>query len=161
MLKFLNRLKKNFPDFESKIPDIKPQIIINNSIDFKVLINVLLKSKSIIIFMTFLFGILGAGSSFLFNKYYKAEISLYPAKKDFNQGLGQFQSLAANLGTNNSNNDQNFNITDVVKSRLISNKVVNQKWKVNESQSIDLKKTMEFEFKLMVFPLMESILTQV
>ena len=62
-------------------------------------------------------------------KYYKAEISLYPAKNDKIQGFGQFQSLAANLGMNTANNDQSFNISDVVRSRLIASKSVNQTWK--------------------------------
>ena len=70
------------------------------------------------------------GSSFLLKKQYSAEITLYPAKNDISQGFGQFQSLAANLGMNTLNNDQNFNIPDVVKSRLIASKMLNYKWKV-------------------------------
>ena len=102
--------------------------------------NVLSDSKKYILLITLLFITLGAGSSFLFKKYYNAEISLYPAKNDISQGLGQFQSLAANLGMNTANNNQNFNIPDVVKSRLIASKAINQKWNIKNGKSIDLKK---------------------
>ena len=140
-LDVLNKLKKNYPDFELDLKEtIKPKIIVNNSLDFRVLFNVLLDSKKYIILSTLLFITLGTGSSFLFKKYYNAEISLYPAKNDISQGLGQFQSLAANLGINNSNNDQNFNIPDVVRSRLIASKAINQKWNIKNEKSIDLKK---------------------
>ena len=137
----LNRLKNHYPDFQLEENEtIKPKIIVNNSLDFRVLFNVLLDSKKYIILSTLLFITLGTGSSFLFKKYYNAEISLYPAKKDISQGLGQFQSLAANLGMNTANNDQNFNIPDVVRSRLIASKAINQKWNIKNEKSIDLKK---------------------
>ena len=44
------------------------------------------------------------------------------------QGLGQFQSLAVGLGMSSPTNNQDFNIPDVVKSRLIANKVLDQQW---------------------------------
>tara|TARA_Y100000590_G_scaffold470681_1_gene667720 strand:+ start:15103 stop:16272 length:1170 start_codon:yes stop_codon:yes gene_type:complete len=137
----LNRLKNHYPDFQLEEKEtIKPKIIVNNSLDFRVLFNVLLDSKKYIILFTLLFITFGTGSSFLFKKYYNAEISLYPAKNDISQGLGQFQSLAANLGMNTANNDQNFNIPDVVRSRLIASKAINQKWNIKNEKSIDLKK---------------------
>ena len=46
---------------------------------------------------------------FQLTKYYYSQISLYPAKSDITQGLGQFQSLAVNLGMNMAENDQDFN----------------------------------------------------
>ncbi len=135
----LNRLKKHYPDFSFEHKDkIKPKIIENNTLNFKVLFNVLVDSKLSIICFTVLFVVVGTSSSFLFKKYYKAEISLYPAKKDISQGFGQFQSLAANLGMNTANNDQNFNIADVVKSRLIASKVVNQPWSNTNGESTNL-----------------------
>ena len=54
------------------------------------------------------------------------------------QGLAQFQSLAMNLGMNMAENDQDFNIPDVVKSRLIANKVINQSWLAQNGQSTNL-----------------------
>ena len=39
---------------------------------------------------------------------------------------------------NTADNDQNFNIPDVVKSRLIASKAVNQKWNTKNSKSTDL-----------------------
>ena len=41
---------------------------------------------------------------------------------------------------NTANNDQNFNIPDVVRSRLIASKAINQKWNIKNEKSIDLKK---------------------
>jgi len=135
----LNRLKNHYPDFELDTKtSLKPKIIADNTIDFRVLMNVLGNNKKYILLITFIFIMLGTGSSFLLIKYYNAEISLYPAKNDISQSLGQFQSLAANLGMNTANNDQSFNIPDVVKSRLIANKVVSQKWKIKNGKTIDL-----------------------
>jgi len=137
----LNRLKDHYPDFQFEEKEtIKPKIIVDNTIDFRVLSNVLSEKRTYIILVTFLFIIVGTGSSFFLKKFYEAEISLYPAKNDITQGLGQFQSLAANLGMNTAQNDQNFNIPDVVKSRLIANKAVNQEWKDKNGESIDLIK---------------------
>ena len=137
----LNRLKNHYPDFESDTNENrKPKIIVDNTIDFRVLANVLIGKKNYIFLITLFFILIGTGSSFFLKKYYNAEISLYPAKNDITQGLGQFQSLAANLGMNSANNDQNFNIPDVVKSRLIASKAVNQKWKIKSGKSIDLIK---------------------
>ena len=71
-------------------------------------------------------------------KYYNADISLYPAKRDLSNGLGQFQALAANLGINSQNNDQSFNIPDVVKSRRIASKAIERKWSAVNGESIGL-----------------------
>ncbi len=129
----LDRIKNHYPDFEtgSHKPE-KPKIVVDNSIDFKVLFNILNDSKKNILFITIFFAILGTSSSFIFKKYYEAQITLYPAKKELTQGIGQLRSLAMNLGINNPNNEQSFNIPDVVKSRLIASKVINQKWQSND-----------------------------
>ena len=135
----LSRIKKHYPNFQiDDEKQSKPQIIVDNAIDFKVLYSVISSKKKFILFITLLFAFIGTGSSFLLDKEYTAEISLYPAKNDFNQGLGQFQSLAANLGINKLNNDQDFNIPDVVKSRLIANKVIKEKWEGQNGKEIDL-----------------------
>jgi Capsular polysaccharide biosynthesis protein len=124
----LNRLKNNYPDFDAESKEnLKPKILVDNSIDFKILAKVLIHKKIYIFLVTILFIVTGVGSSFFLTKYYNAEISLYPAKNDLSQGLGQFQSIAANFGINSADNDQRFNIPEVVKSRLIASKVVNQK----------------------------------
>ena len=135
----LNRLNTNFPDFDSidKAP-LKPQILSDNTIDFLVLFDVLRNSRMFIFIFTFAFCTIGTASSFLLNKYYESEISLYPAKNDAGSSFGQFQSLAANFGINTPKNDQNFNIPDVVKSRLIAKKVVTNKWNLNNGLSMDL-----------------------
>ena len=125
----LARLKITYPDFDLKDSENnKPKIINDNIIDFKVLFDILSQSRKYIFLLTLVLMIIGLGTSFLFTKYYSAQISLYPAKKDMMQGLGQFQSLAMNFGMNTARNDQNFNIPDVVKSRLIANKAINKLW---------------------------------
>tara|TARA_Y100000768_G_scaffold521_1_gene406 strand:+ start:44738 stop:45907 length:1170 start_codon:yes stop_codon:yes gene_type:complete len=135
----LNKLRNFYPDFssDSKNP-IKPRIIDENTIDFKILFKVLIDSKNYIFFLTFLFCFAGTGSSFLFKKYYNADISLYPAKNDYSQGIGQFQSLAANFGIKTANNDQKFNIPDVVNSRLIANKAINEEWETKNGEPVTL-----------------------
>ena len=135
----LNKLRNFYPDFNSNPKNTsKPKIIEENTIDFKILFRVLIDSKSYIFFLTFLSCFIGTGSSFLLKKYYNADISLYPAKNDYSQGIGQFQSLAANLGINTANNDQKFNIPDVVNSRLIAKKVLDQDWLTKNSQRVTL-----------------------
>ncbi len=144
----LERFKDFYPDFildDQK--NEKPKIIENNVIDFKVLLDVLRQSKKYIFLLSTLSMISGLGISFLFTEFYSAQISLYPATKDITQGFGQFQSLAMNLGMNMAENDQNFNIPDVVKSRLIAEKSINQIWltengfKTNLIELWDMNKT--------------------
>lgn len=138
-LELLNRLESNYPDFKlNDNEDNRPKIISDGIIDFRVVFNVLFKKKNYLILTTLLFAVFGGSSSFLFKKYYKAEISLYPAKNELNQGLGQFQSLVANFGMNSGSNDQNFNITDVVKSRLIAEKAIKQEWGMIDGKNITL-----------------------
>jgi len=135
----LNRLNEHYADFEIQIKrDVKPKIISDNSIDFRVLSDVLKSGIRYIVISTIIFAVLGTCSSFLLKKYYKSEITLYPAKSETPKGLGQFQSIAANLGVNTANNDQSFNIPDVVKSRLIASEAVRQIWKLQNGESTDL-----------------------
>ncbi len=135
----LNKLKNLYPEFnfDSSMTE-KPKIIIDNKIDFKILTRVLISRKFYIISFTILSMALGLGSSFFFKKNYNAEISLYPAKKDMMQGISQFQNLAANFGMNTPKNDQDFNIPDVVLSRLIANKAIRQSWIANNEQKMSL-----------------------
>ena len=135
-LDVLERLSLNYPDFEGKSD--KPKILENNYINFSVLFSVLKVNMRIIAYSLLISALFGYGFSFFFPEKYKSEISLYPAKNDMMQGLGQFQALAMNLGINNSKNDQDFNISDVVKSRLIASKVLNQTWINKKNNKIDL-----------------------
>ncbi len=135
----LERLKKAYPNFDEKTQKKKkPNIIEDNIIDFKLLFKVLATNKGSIFIVTLIFAVIGFSSSFLFTKYYSAQISLYPAKKESMQGLGQFQSLAANLGVNTTQDSEHFNISDVVKSRLIANKVLKEKWTTKKEKKISL-----------------------
>ena len=136
----LNRLKNYYPNIDLDIKsEEKPRIIVDNSIDFLALFNILNKARRYIVFNALIFSIIGLGMSFMFTKYYTAQITLYPAKKELTQNLGQFQSLAANFGMNTPNSDQSFNIPDVVKSRLIANKAVKEDWALKDGSMIDLK----------------------
>jgi len=135
----LDRLKNAYPDFDIVEKNAKkPKIIQDNIIDFRVLFNVMHDSRKYIFLFTILMAFIGTGISFLFTKYYSAHISLYPAKKDAIQGLGQFQSLATNFGMNMPNSDQDFNISDVVQSRLIANKVLQKKWVLQTGSELGL-----------------------
>ena len=55
--------------------------------------------------------------------------------------FGQFQSLAMNFGINRVENGQDFNIPDVVKSRLIANKALNEYWLTQHGKKISLIKS--------------------
>jgi len=135
----LERLKNAYPDFDMEDKKAeKPKIIQDNIIDFGILFRVLYSKRKNIILIAMLASILGTGFSFLFTKYYSAQISLYPAKKDVMSGLGQFQSLATNFGMNMPDNNQDFNIPDVVKSHLIANKVLDQRWLIQNGSKMSL-----------------------
>lgn len=139
-LEVLNRINDIYPNFsnEDESVKLKPRIIVDNSLDFQVLFSVLHKKKNYILFITTFFAFFGTLSSFLFTKYYDAEITLYPAKKDLSQGFSQFQAFASNLGVNTASNDQSFHIPDVVRSRLIAAKVIKQNWKMKNGQLMSL-----------------------
>jgi len=135
----LGNLKTSYPNFnEVDAPGEKPKIIENNIIDFKLLFKVLNGSRNKIILFTLACFLSGLLVSFAFTKYYTAQISLYPAKNDQTRGLSQFQSLAANFGLNTNQDSEHFNISDVVKSRLIANKVLNHKWVDVNDRNINL-----------------------
>ncbi len=156
-VEILNKIRKNYPDFDlDSFNSQKPKILIDNTINFKVLFSVLIDKNLFITFTTLFFIVLGVGSSFLFKKYYEAEISLYPAKSDMNQGLGQFQSLATNLGVNSFESDQNFNIPDVVKSRLIANKVIQKSWTLKSGEITNLLSIWKLHPKKSFFSLISS-----
>lgn len=134
----LDSLKIVYPDFAMEENIKKPKIIQDNIIDFRVLFDVIKSKKNNIILSTFISAIIGVSFSFLFTNYYLSEISLYPEKKSTLQGLGQFQSLASNFGMNMPDNNQNINIPDVVKSRLIANKVLDEKWLKKNGKNVSL-----------------------
>ena len=138
-VEILNKLRSNYPDFDTKNEiNQKPQILVDNTIDFKVLFRAIFEKKAYIFSFTILFTLIGGSLPFFLTKYYNADISLYPAKRDLSNGLGQFQALAANLGINSQNNDQSFNIPDVVKSRRIASKAIERKWSAVNGESIGL-----------------------
>ena len=132
----LERISEAFPDFEKNFE--KPKIIEDNYINFAVIFSIFSDKRKSILISAFLSMIFGYIFSFSFSEKYLSEISLYPAKKDIMQGLGQLQALAVNLGTNSPKNDQDFNIADVVKSRLIASEVINKAWTTKDSIKIDL-----------------------
>lgn len=136
----LNRLKKAFPAFEEQELSTKKQKIINNdnTIDIALIFRLIARSKKFIFFCTIISALLGLGSSFLFTKYYNAQITLYPAKKESMPALGQLQAFAANLGVNTDSDSEHLDISDVVKSRLIANKVLNKKWTSSKQSEINL-----------------------
>ncbi len=136
----LNRLEKAFPEFiDFNKPVSKPKIIDENYIDFKVLFDILIKGSKTIFLTTVISMIIGYCTSFFFTKYYDSEISLYPAKNDSMSSLSQIQSFALNFGIKNLENDQSFNIPDLVESRLIASSLLKNKWNSINGNSIYLK----------------------
>ena len=154
-----NRLKNYYPDFDLDLEDSsKQKIIVDNTIDFKVLFDILLNNKNFIIKLTCLITLMGASSSYLFKEYFSAEISFYPAKKEIDQNLGRLQSIASNFGVNAVESESNFNISDVVKSRLIANKIIKSSW-IDKNQNtlslidlwkLDISPTINFFSKKML-----------
>ena len=65
----LNRLKNHYPDFDiDEKRNLKPKIIVDNTIDFRVLFRLLTSKKILHFFCYIIILFLGTGSSFLFKK---------------------------------------------------------------------------------------------
>ncbi len=149
----LEKLKQVFPEFtleDNKA--VKPKIIEDNVIDFSLIFKILSKNVKFIFFTAILVALSGTAFSYMMKKQYTAKITLYPAKNDGIQGINQLQALAMNFGINSSQSDQSFNISDVVKSRLIAEKSIKKVWKSSFGDEIslvdlwDLKKEPFFKF---------------
>ncbi len=149
----LEKLKQVFPEFtleDNKA--VKPKILEDNVIDFSLIFKILSKNVKFIFFTAILVALSGIAFSYMMKKQYTAKITLYPAKNDGIQGINQLQALAMNFGINSSQSDQSFNISDVVKSRLIAEKSIKKVWKSSFGDEIslvdlwDLKKEPFFKF---------------
>ena len=67
----INKIKNAYPEFNFELDEnVKPKIINENTIDFKVLFNVLFKSKGYIFLLTLSFTILGTSSSFFIKEIF-------------------------------------------------------------------------------------------
>tara|TARA_B100001094_G_scaffold332347_1_gene404013 strand:+ start:584 stop:1753 length:1170 start_codon:yes stop_codon:yes gene_type:complete len=147
----LTRLGEAYPNFKiNKNNKEKAKIIDNGIINFNIFFKVLLDRKLFIIISSLSMLFIGYALSFLLINYYTAEISLYPAKKDNLQGLGQFQSIASNLGINSADNEQDFNIPDVVKSNLIAKKIIDIEWESSNGIKLNLIKLWKIDKKPLI-----------
>ena len=138
----IEKLKLEYPDsnnlFAKDKEDGKHQIINNGVLDFKLIFKIIFKDQLLFMFKwMFILGFLGVIGSLQLTNYYSAGISLFPADNT-SSGTEQLQSLALTAGINIGRNEQNYNITDVAKSRRIAEKVIANKWKntVNGSQDL-------------------------
>ena len=137
----IEKLKLEYPDtnnlsIEDKEEIVKP--IINDGIlDFKIVFKIIFKDRLFISKWMLFLGFLGALTSLQLTNYYSAGISLFPADNT-SSGTDQLQSLALTAGINIGRSDQNYNITDVAKSRRIAEKVIANKWEntVNGNQNL-------------------------
>ena len=129
----LEILKNNYPDFERftnlKNNNEKKPILKDGVIDFKLVLKIIFKYDRLKVATTMLlFSIIGVFLSYTFTDYYSSGISLFPAEKKISS-INQLQSLAMTAGVNLNQNEQNYNITDVAKSRRIAEKVLSNNWK--------------------------------
>ena len=129
----LEKLKNNYPGFENftnlKNNSEKQPILKDGMIDFKLVLKIIFKHDRVkVATMMLLFSIFGVFISFTFTDYYSSEISLFPAEKKISS-INQLQSIAMTAGVNLNQSEQNYNITDVAKSRRIAEKVLLNNWK--------------------------------
>ncbi len=130
-LDILEKIKQEYPDIDNTLDSkkIKKDHFMNDGIlDFKLIFKIIFKQRvSFICKSMILFGLFGALSSLMLTNYYSAGISLFPADNNVS-GVDQLQSLALTAGINIGQKEQNYNITDVAKSRRIAEKVISNKW---------------------------------
>ncbi len=135
----LEKLKNNYPGFENftnlKNNSEKQPILKDGMIDFKLVLKIIFKHDRVkVATMMLLFSIFGVFISYTFTDYYSSGISLFPAEKKISS-INQLQSIAITAGVNLNQSEQNYNITDVAKSRRIAEKVLLNNWKSIDSDN--------------------------
>ena len=98
-----------------------------NSNDLIILIN---KNKQFIKRTCVTFFLLSVIYSFFAEVYYKSEITLYPAGElsDSGEIFSDFSDMIENLGISELSSDNNFYIPDIIESKSLKKKIVNNKW---------------------------------
>tara|TARA_B000000475_G_scaffold44558_2_gene33535 strand:- start:14177 stop:15352 length:1176 start_codon:yes stop_codon:yes gene_type:complete len=146
----IEKLKLEYPDTNNLSIEDKEEIvqpIINDGIlDFKIVFKIIFKDRLFIFKWMLFLGFLGALASLQLTNYYSAGISLFPADNT-SSGTDQLQSLALTAGINIGRSDQNYNITDVAKSRRIAEKVIVNKWENTVDGNQNLINYWNFEEK--------------
>ena len=147
----IEKLKLEYPDsnnpFKSDTEDTTRPIINSGILDFKLLFKIIFKEQfSFVCKWMFFLGCFGVLGSLQLTNYYSAGISLFPADNT-SSGADQLQSLALTAGINIGRNEQNYNITDVAKSRRIAERVIANKWKNTVNGSKTLVEYWNFEEK--------------
>ena len=119
--------------------DDRKKIIKDHEIDFKALFRLLSNDSKIIINIIFFITIIGVFYSLLATPLYKSKITMYPSGEKNNYQLGQLQGMATSLGLNMGNESSSFNILDIVNSRRIKKRLVNNTWSsINHNNSVNL-----------------------
>lgn len=130
-LDILEKLKIEYPDINNSLnfeKNKKKLIIKDGILDFRLILRIIFKDRrSFVTKWMISLGLLGGLFSLMLTNYYSAGISLFPADNSLS-GTDQLQSLALTAGISIGQKDQNYNITDVAKSRRIAEKVVKNKW---------------------------------
>ena len=130
-LDILEKLKIEYPDINNSLNSEKNKknlIIKDGILDFRLILRIIFKDRrSFVAKWMISLGFLGGLCSLMLTNYYSAGISLFPADNNLS-GTDQLQSLALTAGISIGQKDQNYNITDVAKSRRIAEKVVKNKW---------------------------------
>jgi len=96
----------------------------DDEINLRDYINVLLKRKKIIITCALSFALVALLFSFLMKPVYKAETTLLISSKSSGPGLSQFAGLASMFGYS-MGNDNIGNLTSILGSKSVAEKVLN------------------------------------
>ena len=98
-----------------------------NSTDLIILIK---KNRLLIKRICIVFFLISAVYSFFAEVYYKSEITLYPAGElsDSGEIFSDFGDMIENLGISELSSDNNFYIPDIIESKSLKKKIVNNKW---------------------------------
>ena len=117
-------------DNESKGPENKAIITVENEVDLLAMWELIKSQKWFITKMSIFFTILGLIYSLMATVYYDSSISMYPAGdlSQTNGGLGEFNGLAKSFGIGGFGSAPIYNIPDIIKSRTLRKDIILKKW---------------------------------
>ena len=120
----INNISSNHPFEQATILDLNIHSLLQLLLNKK---GFIIKSTS---FITFLF----IAYSLLATPYFESKITVYPAGSLVESGnmMNNLQGIAESFGLGNANNNQTFNIPDIVNSRRLKKSLILSKWETKK-----------------------------
>ncbi len=119
----------------------------DDDIDLVKIIIKLWNNRRLILVVTFSFIIASVLYALLAQPYYQSSVTMYQVKSE-EQSLsgGAFQTLASQFGIAGIGSSFQYNIPDIVQSKMVKMRLLNKKWDIDAYEdSVDLMSILEIE----------------